>query len=158
MQKKRIILTREGREKIINELEFLKGEKRREIAKDLAEARAHGDLSENAEYDAAKESQAMNEKKISQLEETLISARVVNEKDMPKDQALIGARVKLAEEGTDEEFEYMLVSEEESDFDSGKISVDSPVGKALLGRKVGDEVEINVPAGVLRYKIIKISR
>lgn len=158
MQKRPVILTRQGREKIIEELEFLKGEKRRRIAKDLAEARAHGDLSENAEYDAAKEAQALNEKKINQLEGTLLNARVVDDEAMPKDQALIGATVKVRDEDLDEEFDYILVSEEESDFESGRISVDSPVGKALLGKKVGEEAEIKAPAGTIRYTITEISR
>lgn len=158
MQRKRTFLTKEGREKIIGELEQLKGEKRRQIAKDLAEARAHGDLSENAEYDAAKEAQAMNEKKISQLEETLAGARMVDENAIAKDQALVGATVKVSDMDTDDEYEYILVAEEESDLDTGRISIDSPVGQALLGHKVGEEVEVKVPAGTITYKILEISR
>ncbi len=156
--KKRVTLTREGREKICKELEFLKGERRREIAKALAEARAHGDLSENAEYDAAKEAQAMNEKKIAQLEHTLMNAQLIDNDAMPKDIALLGATVKVGDKDTLEEFDYMLVSEEESDLDRNKISVSSPVGKALLGHRVGDIVEIEVPAGAIKYEILKISR
>jgi len=158
MEKKRAFLTQEGRERLINELEHLKGDKRRQIARDLAEARAHGDLSENAEYDAAKEAQALNEKKIAQLEESLAGARVIDEEAMPKDQALIGARVTVFDEDTGEEYDYILVAEEESDFDTGRISVDSPVGKALLGHKVGEEVDVQVPAGTITYVIRRISR
>ena len=156
--KKRVTLTREGRDKICKDLESLKGEKRREIARALAEARAHGDLSENAEYDAAKEAQAMNEKKIAQLEGTLIHARLIDDSAMPKDEALLGATVRVKDTDTEEEFDYMLVAEEESDLEQNKISVSSPVGKALLGHKVGAVVEIQVPAGVINYEIINISR
>ncbi|RKY41422.1 MAG: transcription elongation factor GreA [Candidatus Makaraimicrobium thalassicum] len=158
MDRGRVILTREGREKLCRELEFLKGEKRRAIAKDLARARAHGDLSENAEYDAAKEAQAMNEKRIAGLEDTLTRARLLDDNAMPSDEALLGATVKVKDQNTGGEFDYMLVAEEESDFGLNKISVSSPVGKALLGHKAGDIVEIRVPAGELRYKIIGISR
>jgi len=154
----RVILTKEGRAKICAELEVLKGEKRREIAKDLAEARAHGDLSENAEYDAAKEAQAQLEKRISSMEDTLMRAQILDESAVPKDQALLGATVRLKDVNTSEEFDYMLVSEEESDFDQNKISASSPVGKAILGHKVGDTVEVEVPAGTLRYEVISITR
>lgn len=158
MSKGRIKLTREGRDKICKDLERLKGEKRREIAKALAEARAHGDLSENAEYDAAKEAQAMNEKKIAELEDTLMRAQLIDNSIISSDEALLGATVKVKDASTGEEFDYMLVSEEESDFDSNKISSSSPVGSALLGHKVGDTVEVKVPAGVLKYEIISITR
>ncbi|MFH1665410.1 MAG: transcription elongation factor GreA [Candidatus Omnitrophota bacterium] len=153
-----IMLTREGREKLCKELELLKGEKRREIAKALAEARAMGDLSENAEYDAAKESQAMNERRINDLEETLMRARIIDDSAAPKDEALLGAIVRVKDQDTGEEFDYMLVSEEESDFDLNKISATSPVGKALLGHKVGDVVEIKAPVGGIKYEIVEIRR
>lgn len=158
MSEGRIVLTRSGRDKLCEELEFLKGEKRREIAKDLADARAHGDLSENAEYDAAKEAQAMNEKKIAQLEETLARAQIIDDDAMPKDEALLGATVTVKDLATEEEFDYMLVSEEESDFEANKISASSLVGKALLGHKVGDVVGVEAPAGVIEYEITKITR
>jgi transcription elongation factor GreA len=154
----RICLTRAGRDKICDELEILKGPKRREIAKDLAAARAHGDLSENAEYDAAKADQAMNEKRISDLESTLMGAKIIDDSAMPKDEALLGATVKVRDTDTAEEFDYMLVSEEESDFELNKISSSSPVGEALMGHKVGDVVEVRVPAGSMMYEIISISR
>jgi transcription elongation factor GreA len=158
MDKGRIALTREGRDKICRELEYLKREKRKEISRALSEARTHGDLSENAEYDAAKEAQAMNEKRIAELEDILIRARLIDVKAAPQGEALLGATVKVKDQNTQEEFDYMLVSEEESDFDLNKISVSSPVGKALLGHKAGDIVEIQVPAGILKYKIISITR
>jgi len=155
---KRIVLTRDGRDKLVRELECLKGEKRREIARALAEARGHGDLSENSEYDAAKEAQAANERKIGELEDILMNAQLMDDSAMPKDEALIGATVRVWDLNTKEEFDYMLVSEEESDFDLNKISISSPVGRALLGHKVGDVVEIKVPAGALRYELIAITR
>lgn len=153
-----ITLTREGRDKIVNELERLKNQKRREIAKDLAEARAHGDLSENAEYDAAKEAQALNEKKIAELEDTLMRARIMDDSNIPKDEALLGAKVTVKDKATGERFSYMLVAEEEADFTEDKISVSSPVGKALLGHKAGEIVEIEVPAGITEYEILSIER
>lgn len=158
MSGRQIALTRAGRDKICGELEILKGGKRRQIAKDIAEARAHGDLSENAEYSAAKEAQSLNEKRIAALEDILMRASLLDNNIMPKDEALIGATVKIKDLKTDREFDYVLVSEEEADFDLNKISISSPVGKALLGRKIGEVVEIQVPAGILEYKIIKISR
>ncbi len=158
MSNDRVKLTREGRDKICKELDVLRGEKRREIAKALSEARSHGDLSENSEYDAAKESQAMNERRISDLEGILMRAQIIENKDVPTDEALLGACVKVKDLKTGEESEYRLVSEEEADFSENKISVGSPVGKALLGHKVGDNVEINVPVGMLVYQILKISR
>ncbi len=158
MAGEKIVLTREGRDKLVRELECLKGEKRREIARALAEARGHGDLSENAEYDAAKEAQAHNEKKIGELEDILVKARLIDDSKMPKDEALIGATIRVVDLNTNEKFDYMLVSEEESDFDQNKISISSPVGKAFLGHKVGDVVEVKVPAGVLRYELIEIKR
>ncbi|MFH1837021.1 MAG: transcription elongation factor GreA [Candidatus Omnitrophota bacterium] len=153
-----INLTRDGRDKICKELEHLKGAKRREIAKALAEARAHGDLSENAEYDAAKEMQAMNEKKVAHIEGVLMKARIVDNEAIAKDEALLGATIKVREKNSGDQCTYMLVSEEESDFDEDKISVTSPVGKALLGHKVGDIVDVTVPAGTLKYEILEINR
>lgn len=158
MGKGTVMLTREGYNKLKEELESLQGKKRREIAKALAEARAQGDLSENAEYDAAKEAQAMNERKIAEIEDTLGRARIIDDSAIAKDKAFLGATVKVIDCNTDEEFDYMLVSEEESDFEFNKISISSPVGKALLGHKMGDVVEIQAPAGTLKYKIIAIRR
>jgi len=158
MSREYVSLTRKGRDKMCVELKFLKEEKRREIAKLLAEARAHGDLSENAEYDAAKEAQATNERKITEIESILIRARLIDEDSIPKDQALLGATIKIKDQDTAEECVYMLIAEEEPDIDLNKISVTSPVGKALLGHKKGDVVKIQVPAGTLTYKILSITR
>jgi transcription elongation factor GreA len=152
-----IYLTKAGYEKLSQELEKLKN-KRKEISKAIGEARAHGDLSENAEYDAAKEAQALNEKKIAELEEKLSRARILEEKDIPQDQIFLGATVTLRDLDTGEEFQYTLVSEMEADLAENKISITSPVGKGLLKHKVGEIVEIKVPAGILSYQILKIER
>ena len=152
-----IYLTREGHDKLVKELEFLKTTKRRQLSKAIGEARAHGDISENAEYDAAKDAQGLNEKKIAELETKLSYAQILSD-DIAKDEVLIGATVKLLDMDTAEEMEYTLVSELEADYNQGKISVTSPVGKGLLGHKENETVEINIPAGILKYKIVKISR
>ena len=153
-----IYLSQEGHKKLLEDLEYLKTVKRRQLSKAIGEARAHGDISENAEYDAAKEAQGLNEKRIAELEEKLSRARILDDKDMPKDQVLIGATVKLKDMDSGEEFEYTLVSELEADYDQGKISLNSPVGEGLLGHKENEVVEIKAPARVLKYKILKISR
>lgn len=152
-----IYLTQEGYEKLASQLEQLKTVKRRQLAKAVGEARSHGDISENAEYDAAKDAQAHNEKQIRELEEKLGRVRILD-KNIPKDEVLIGATVKLKDMDTDEELEYTLVSELEADYNQNKISVSSPVGQGLLGHKENEIAEIKIPAGVLKYKIIKISR
>ena len=153
-----IHLTPEGYEKIRKQLEYLKTTKRRELSKHIEIARGHGDISENAEYDAAKEAQGLNEKKIAELEEKLSHAQILDDTRIAKDEALIGATVKIKDLSTGEVVEYTLVSELEADFSTGKISVTSPVGKGLLGHKKNETVEIQVPAGILKYKILNISR
>lgn len=152
-----IYLTQEGYEKLSSELEYLKTVKRRQLSRAVGEARAHGDISENAEYDAAKDAQGHNEKQIAELEDKLSRVRILD-KDIPQDQVLIGAKVKLMDMDTQEEMEYTLVSELEADYNQNKVSVSSPVGEGLLGHKENEVVEIKVPAGLLKYKIIKISR
>ena len=151
-------MTREGYQKLMKELEYLKTEKRRKLAKAIGVARDHGDISENAEYDAAKEAQALNEERISQLELKLSRTRILDDENIAKDKVLIGAKVMLKDLDTEEEFGYTLVSELEADYDQGKISVGSPIGKGLLGKKEGETAEIIIPAGTLKYKILKISR
>ena len=143
---------------MMGELEALKTVQRRKFSKAIGEARAHGDIGENAEYDAAKEAQAHNEKKISELEGKLSRARIIDDEDIPKDRVLVGATVKLKDLDSEEEIEYTLVSEEEADYAQGKISTSSPVGSSLLNHKVNDIVEIKIPAGVLKYKIMAINR
>lgn len=153
-----IYLTREGYEKLASELEHFKTTRRRQIAKAIAQARSYGDLSENAEYDAAKDEQAHNEKRISEIEDKLSRVRIIEDENINANEIRIGAKVILKDLDIDEEIVYTLVSEEEADYLEGKISLASPVGKALLGKKKDDLVEISVPAGVLKYKIVEISR
>jgi len=152
-----LYLTKAGYQKLVEELEYLKTKKRKAISKAIGEARAHGDISENAEYDAAKDAQGMNEKRIAELEQKLGSARLLDD-NISSDEVLIGARVKLKDMATDEEFEYLLVSGEEADYEQGKISISSPIGSGLLNHKLNEIVEIKIPAGILKYKILKISR
>jgi transcription elongation factor GreA len=154
----RIRLTRIGYDKLKAEYEELTTKKRREIARALEHARAFGDLKENAEYDAAKNAQALNEKRISELSDRLSRAELLDDSDLAKDKILIGASALLRDLDSDDEFEYTFVSAEEADYAANKISVSSPIGQTLLGHKVGDEVQIRVPAGILKYKVLKISR
>ncbi len=149
-------ISKEGLEKIKAELHELKTIKRPELSKKISEARDFGDLRENAEYHAAKEALALLEAKISQMEETIRRARVIDPKDISTEQVALYTRVVVKDLNRQLRQEYTLVSQEESDFRQMKISVTSPVGKALLGKKVGEVVEINVPAGVLKYEILEI--
>lgn len=152
-------ITRKGLDKLKKELEFLKTEKRKEIANALHYARSLGDLRENSEYDAAKEAYSLNEIKIAELEEKLHKVKILEEeKDIPKDKISIGSTAKLKNLKSGEEIEYTLVSEVEADYEQGKISTKSPIGQGLLGHKKNEIVEIKIPAGTLKYKIIKISR
>ena len=151
-------MTKEGYQKLEKELNHLIRERRKEIAKKLEHARSMGDLKENAEYDAAKEEQAMNERKIGELSAKLASAQILDNLDIPDDKAYIGATVSLRDLNTNEECKYTLVSDAEADYLLNKISVTSPIGKGLLGHQVGDTVEIEVPAGTLKYEILHITR
>ncbi len=153
-----IYLTRAGLNKLQAQLEEMKTSGRQKIAKAIGEARAQGDISENAEYDAAKEAQAHNEARISDLETKLANVRIIENENIPSDKVYIGAHVTLKDLDTGEKIKYMLVSGEEANFEENKISVFSPIGKGLLGHKEGEEVEIKVPAGTLRYKILKNER
>ena len=153
-----VYLTRERVVEIEQQLHDLKLNGRKAVAAKIAEARGHGDLSENAEYDAAKEEQQHLELRISKLEATLARAKIIHASDLPNDKIYILSRVKLKDLKANEDFEYLLVSPEESNFEENKISVTSPIGKALLGKNKGDLVEIKVPAGMLKYKILDISR
>jgi transcription elongation factor GreA len=151
-------LTRERLVELERELRELKSSGRAEMASKIAEARGHGDLSENAEYDAAKEAQEHLEIRINKLEETLSRAVLLESSDLPNDKVYILSLVKLIDTKTKETIEYRLVAPEEADFDKNKISVTSPIGKGLLGKVKGDVVKINVPAGTLEYKIVEINR
>jgi transcription elongation factor GreA len=150
-------LTREGCEKLRAELDGLKKVKRPEIARMLEKARAHGDLRENAEYDAAKHQQGLLEGRIATLGEKLARARIFEPGAAGDGKAYLGCCIKLKDLGRGDEFEYHLVGAEEADAVAGKISIASPVGKALLGLKAGDTAEIRVPAGTVRYEVLDVT-
>ena len=154
----KIFFTRDGYEKLKDELDYLTGKKRMEIADDLRKARAFGDLRENAEYDCAKNAQAFNEKRIADLGDRLMRAEILDDSRIAKDQALLGAKVTLKDLKNDETMQYMLVSAEEADYTDNKISITSPVGKAILGKKIDETVTVKVPAGELKYRVVKIER
>ena len=149
-------LTQEGYDKLDAELKDLKTRGRREIAADIAEARAKGDLSENAEYDAAKEAQGHLEDRITKLEDALANARVLDTKDLDLSKVRVLTTVTILNKNTDKEMKYTLVSANEADFAAGKISIDSPIGKALMGREIGETVEVEVPAGKLELVVKNI--
>ncbi len=153
-----VYLTREGFNKLQAQLEHLKIKERQKIAKAIGEARAQGDISENAEYDAAKEAQAHNESRIAELEGKLSNVRFIENENIPTDKIFIGAIVTLEDLDNDEELTYMLVSPEEASYEENKISVFSPIGKGLLGHKEGEKIAIKIPAGTLNYKVKKIKR
>jgi transcription elongation factor GreA len=150
--------TREGLDKLKEELQQLKTTGRAAIAKAIAEARDKGDLSENAEYDAAKEAQGHHETKIAKMEELLSTARLLDESKLDASKVLALSIVKIKNVKNGATMSYQLVSESEADLKSGKISVSSPIAKGLLGKKVGDKTEITVPAGKMEFEILEISR
>lgn len=151
-------LSREGYEKLDKELRDLKTRGRKEIAEEIAEARAKGDLSENAEYDAAKEAQGMLEKRIAELENALANARILDEEDINIDKAYLLSTVTVYNHKLDKEVKYTLVSKDEANFKEHKISIESPIGKALLGSEVDEVVEVEVPAGKLKLEVKNIER
>lgn len=151
-------LTAEGLKKLQDELNYLRNHERPAISRQIAEARDKGDLSENAEYDAAKDAQGMLELKISKLEEILMNARILDDSNIDTSKALILSTVKIKNKKTGQEMTYTLVAENEADLKAGKISVSSPIGKGLLGKKIGETAEINVPSGKLSFEILEISR
>lgn len=150
--------TEEGLKKLNKELDQLKNVERQSISAQIAEARDKGDLSENAEYDAAKEAQGLLELKISKLETIISSARVVDESQLDTSKALILSKVKIKNIANGAVMEYTLVSEKEADLKQKKISVDSPIGEGLLGKSVGDIAEVKVPTGIMKFEVIEISR
>ena len=153
-----VYLTRERLREIEDEVQDLKTNKRKEMAEMIAEARSHGDLSENAEYDAAKEAQGLLEAKINRLENIIARARILDTKGLPNDKVYILSRVKVKNHTTGVEAEYLLVSAEEADLEQRKLAVTSPIGKALMGSKAGDTVEAIVPAGKMKLEILELSR
>lgn len=150
--------TREGLEKMKVELERLVSIERPGISQQIAEARDKGDLSENAEYDAAKNAQGMLELRISKLQETIRNARLIDESKLDSTKVLILSTVKIKNLNNDSVLTYSLVPENEANLKTGKISVNSPIAKGLLGKSVGDKVEINVPSGVIPFEVIEIMR
>ena len=150
--------TAEGLKKLRDELQQLKDVERVKASKAIAEARDKGDLSENAEYDAAKEAQGMLEMRISKLEETLAGARLIDESQLDTTKALVLSNVKIKNQSNGMELSYLLVADGEADLAAGKISVNSPIGKGLLGKSVGDIAEIQVPNGIIKFEILEISR
>ena len=149
--------TEEGLSKLKNELLLLKTSGRKKIAQQIADARDKGDLSENAEYDAAKEAQGLHELKISKLESTLSNAKIIDKKNIDASKVSILSKVDIKNLQNDMKFTYQLVAEEESDLKSGKLSVKSPIGSTLLGKRKGDKVIINTPSGNIKFQILNIS-
>lgn len=152
-----VYLTRDFFHKMHEEFEQLKKDSI-QISKEIETARLQGDLSENAEYDAAKEAQAQNAARRIDLEDKLARVKIIEDQDIPNDKIYIGAIVTLKDLETDEKMKYMMVSPEESSFEDNKVSVLSPIGKALLGHEKGEELNIEIPAGALKYKVLKIER
>ena len=151
-----VYLTKERLVEIEKELKEMKTNGRKKMADKIATARAHGDLSENSEYDAAKEEQGLFELKIHQIEDVLSRARIIDKSQLTKGQVGILSQVKIKNLKSQKSFKYLLVSPEEADFQEGKISVTSPVGKGLIGAKVGDKVKVKAPAGILEFEILSI--
>ncbi len=151
-------VTPEGLERLKQELQSLKVRGRADIARQIAEAREKGDLSENAEYDAAKEAQGYLERRIALLEEELSSCRLLDESKIDASKVMILSKVKIVNKNINKELSYTIVSESEADVKSGKISINTPIAQGLLGKEVGDVVDIVVPSGVMQVKILEISR
>ena len=151
-------VTKEGLEKMKAELELLESIERPKITQQIAEARDKGDLSENAEYDAAKEAQGLLEMKIAKMEELYANARLIDESQLDVSKVLVLSHVKIKNQANGMEMKYTLVAESEADLKTGKISVTSPIGKGLLGKSVGEMAEITVPNGTLKFEILEISR
>ena len=150
-------MTEEGYKKLSEEISFLEAVKRPEISRQIAEARDKGDLSENAEYDAAKEAQGLLEMKIAQMKDKLANARLIDESKLNTESIQILNKVKIRNTKNNQTMEYTLVSETEANLKEGKIAVNTPIGKGLLGKKAGDVVEITVPSGIMTFEVISIS-
>ena len=153
---KEVILTADGYKKLQQEIDVLRNDKRREVAERIRVAREFGDIAENAEYDDAKNEQAMLEHKIAQLEERLLSARVITKKEISKDAVSVGAHVRLRDMQANKTFEYHIVGSAEANPAENKLSNESPVGKAIMGKKKGEIVEVSAPRGARKFKIMEI--
>ncbi|NLH96988.1 MAG: transcription elongation factor GreA [Clostridiaceae bacterium] len=158
MAEKEVILTYEGLKKLEDELEQLRGPKRMAVKERIKAALSHGDITENSEYDEAKNEQAYIEGKIAQIEAMLKNARVIDEDDVSTEKVSIGSKVRLRDLDTKEESEFTIVGSTEANPAESKISNESPIGNALIGRKKGETVEVAVPDGILRFKILKIGK
>lgn len=156
MAEKPVFLTAEGMEKLEDELDMLKSVKRREVADRIKQALDFGDISENSEYDQAKNEQAQLEERIAKIENTLANARLINEKDIKTDKVSIGSKVLVKDLEYDEEMEYSIVGSAEADPHEGKISNESPLGSSLIGKKSGDIVKVKVPDGDIEYEVLSI--
>lgn len=155
---KQIFVSKEGYQKLENELEHLKTVKRKEVALAIQKARSFGDLSENSEYDEAKNEQAEIESRIAMLEMTLANATILDDKDIKTDKVSVGNTVKLYNIATEQEEEYRIVGSTEADPIESKISDDCPLGKTLLGQRVGDSINVETPGGIVKYTVISISK
>jgi transcription elongation factor GreA len=153
----KVPMTQKGFDKLREELRMRQQEERPRIIEAISEARAHGDLSENAEYHAAKESQSLNEGRIGELEDLLARAEVIDLSKMSGDTIKFGATVKLVDEDTEEEKTYQIVGDQEADVKEGRISISSPISRALIGKSVGDSIEVNAPGGSKAYEILAIN-
>lgn len=153
----RIPMTAEGYKSLEDEIKFLKSVERPRIIKAIAEAREHGDLSENAEYHAAKEQQGLNESRVLELEDKISRAEVIDVSKLSGSTVKFGATVTLIDEDTEDEVKYQIVGEIEADVKKGKVSITSPIARALIGKSVGDSVEVNTPGGGKSYEILKIA-
>ncbi|WDV45500.1 transcription elongation factor GreA [Clostridiaceae bacterium M8S5] len=158
MAEKQVILTIEGLKKVEDELDYLKTKKRKEVSERIKTALAFGDISENSEYDEAKNEQAQVEERIFKLENMLANAEVIDDNQISVEVVGVGSKVLVKDMEFDEEIEYTIVGSAEADPYDAKISNESPVGEALIGRRKGDSVEVQVPDGVIEYKILDISR
>ena len=150
--------TPEGFQRLKEELEHLENVERPRVSQEIADARDKGDLSENAEYHAAKEEQSLLELKIAKLKQVFSGARIIDESQLDNSKVLVLSKVKIKNTANNMEFSYTLVADSESDLKVGKLSVNSPIGKGLLGKEVGDIAEIQVPNGIMKFEIIEISR
>ena len=158
MEEKEVILTQEGFDKLEEQLNYLKTEKRTEIAERIKIARGFGDLSENAEYDEAKNAQAENEQAIAELETKIRNAKIIDSKEIDTKTVQVGNLVKLLDLEFDEEALYTIVGSTEVNLAENKISNESPMGKALIGRKKGETIEVDAPAGIIKFKILAIKK
>ena len=158
MNKPITVLTRKGEQQLKDELNELRSVRRREVAEKIKVALSFGDLSENSEYDEAKNEQGMIESRIAEIEQTLAHAQVIDDEDISTEKVGIGTTVKILDMDLDEEMEFKMVGTKEADIDSGKMSDESPIGRAIMNREVGDEVDIETPSGAVKMKILEIRK